>query len=196
MNNNAADDTTTIVAGTNGSLTVNKSGAGSGTVTSADGGINCGGTCGRVVYVDTSNITLTAVPNAGDVFTGWSGACSGTAPICIATINGATTTTATFVHASLDVDASSPATKYGVLTDGMLVLRWMLADQWCDCARGWSQCERDRGAFSSQASGHGITVVCVLVPHRSPRLNVSDNGLPARLHVDMMHGHRLVAAVA
>jgi streptogramin lyase len=116
----------TFVLTGDGSLTVNRIGAGSGTVTSADAAINCGGTCGPIVYANGSKITLTAAAGSGDVFTGWSGACGGTASTCIATIIGATTVTATFAHASLDIDASAPATRYNVSTDGVLVLRWML----------------------------------------------------------------------
>ncbi|HYD40787.1 MAG TPA: glycoside hydrolase family 3 C-terminal domain-containing protein, partial [Anaeromyxobacter sp.] len=62
-----------------GTLTVTKSGTGSGTVTG--GGINCGSVCIWVQPGDTV-VNLTATAATGSVFVGWSGACTGTAPTC------------------------------------------------------------------------------------------------------------------
>lgn len=53
-------------------LTVNRVGDGSGTVTSADGGINCGPDCSEL-YDSDIKVTLTATPATGSVFAGWSG---------------------------------------------------------------------------------------------------------------------------
>jgi len=58
-------------------LTVSKTGSGSGTITSNPAGINCGATCAYAFTYNTE-VTLTAVPAAGSMHTGWSGACSGT----------------------------------------------------------------------------------------------------------------------
>ena len=75
------------------SLTVTKTSGGS--VTSSDGSISCGGTCSHN-YTSGTSVTLTAIPSSSAwKFTGWSGACSGTAS-CILTINGAKTVNATF----------------------------------------------------------------------------------------------------
>lgn len=52
--------------------------SGSGTVTSAPAGINCPGTC-TAPFANGTAITLTATPAAGANFTGFSGACTGTA---------------------------------------------------------------------------------------------------------------------
>ena len=77
------------------SLTVNKTGTGSGTVTSNPSGINCGEDCNEV-YDQGTNVTLTAVPAAGSTFTGWSGGgCSGTGA-CTVTMNAAKSVPATF----------------------------------------------------------------------------------------------------
>lgn len=60
-------------------LTVTDSGSGRGTVTSAPAGISCGLTC-RASFATGTSVTLTANPSDGSTFTGWTGACSGTAP--------------------------------------------------------------------------------------------------------------------
>jgi hypothetical protein len=76
-------------------MTVNKSGTGSGTVTSSPGGINCGADCDEVFRQGTP-VTLTAVAAAGSDFTGWSGGgCSGTGT-CSVTMNNAAFVTADF----------------------------------------------------------------------------------------------------
>lgn len=58
-------------------LTVAKNGTGGGTITSSPAGISCGSQCSNNFNYNTS-ITLTAVADAGAVFAGWSGACTGT----------------------------------------------------------------------------------------------------------------------
>ncbi|HXD97248.1 MAG TPA: choice-of-anchor D domain-containing protein [Candidatus Acidoferrum sp.] len=75
-------------------ITVTKSGTGAGTVTSSPAGIACGTTCTNAVAVATP-MTLTASPASGSIFSGWTGACSGTAT-CILTVNTAITVTAIF----------------------------------------------------------------------------------------------------
>ena len=52
------------------------------------------GTCSAHFLYGTA-LTLTATPDPGNVFTGWSGACTGTGP-CVITVNGAKSVTATF----------------------------------------------------------------------------------------------------
>lgn len=58
-------------------LTLSKTGAGIGTVTSLPAGINCGTECAYDFDFGTS-VTLSASPGGNSTFTGWSGACSGT----------------------------------------------------------------------------------------------------------------------
>ncbi len=67
---------------------------GTGTVTSAPAGINCGATC-SARYMDGTSITLTAVADPGSRFVGFTGGCVGASP-CTFTFNGDTTVTATF----------------------------------------------------------------------------------------------------
>ena len=74
-------------------LTVAKSGSGSGTVTG--GGIDCGVTCSVTVFSGTS-VTLTATAAAGSTFTSWSGCDSTSGATCTVTLSGDMTVTASF----------------------------------------------------------------------------------------------------
>ncbi|MEA2197746.1 MAG: trimeric autotransporter adhesin, partial [Solirubrobacteraceae bacterium] len=76
-------------------LTVSKNGSGSGTVTSGDGGINCGTTCSSL-YSDGAVVTLTASAPTGSIFAGWTGACSGSSTTCMVTMSADESATATF----------------------------------------------------------------------------------------------------
>lgn len=75
-------------------LTVGHSGTGLGTVTSSPAGISCGSDCSQS-YASGTLVTLTSVPSAGSLFSGWSGGCVGTAA-CVLTMSAAKTVTATF----------------------------------------------------------------------------------------------------
>ena len=80
-------------------LTVLRDGTGSGTVTSAPGGINCGSIC-TANFAEGSSVTLTAAPAIGSDFTGWAGAgCSGTGT-CTVAMSQAQAVTATFTRAA------------------------------------------------------------------------------------------------
>jgi len=59
-------------------------------------------------FLQGTTVTLTETPAAGNVFMGWSGACTGTAQTCTVTINADTTVTATFSGAV----APPPPTTY------------------------------------------------------------------------------------
>jgi hypothetical protein len=76
-------------------LTVERSGTGSGTVASAQGEISCDPTC-QNTFLDGSSVTLAATAFKGSSFTGWSGGgCSGTGS-CTVSLTGNTSVTATF----------------------------------------------------------------------------------------------------
>jgi Divergent InlB B-repeat domain len=88
---------TTVTAGfvvQSFALTVNTSGTGTGTVTSAPTGINCGSTC-STSFSSNTEVTLTATATTDSIFTGWSGACTGTGA-CVVTMNAAKAVTANF----------------------------------------------------------------------------------------------------
>jgi hypothetical protein len=59
------------------SLTVSKIGSGSGLVASSPSGISCGTAC-QASFDAGTLVALTATPDAGSMFVGWSGDCSGT----------------------------------------------------------------------------------------------------------------------
>jgi hypothetical protein len=79
-------------------LTVNKPGTGNGTVTSADGGINCGTDCTESYGANTL-VTLTATPDVDGIFTGWSGGCTGKNTTCSITMKSYKEVSATFIPA-------------------------------------------------------------------------------------------------
>jgi Divergent InlB B-repeat domain len=80
----AAENVTATFAPITHTLTVTKSGDGSGTVTSVPAGIACGALCASD-FEEGATVTLTAVADSGSEFTGWSGACTGVGP-CLVTL--------------------------------------------------------------------------------------------------------------
>ena len=89
-----------IVQGSQGyMLTVNGGGT-QGEITSKPIGINCGAICSSQ-FKSNSSVTLTATPNAGEIFDSWSGdvpaAClNNKTPVCTITMNGDKIVTAKF----------------------------------------------------------------------------------------------------
>jgi secreted trypsin-like serine protease len=78
-------------------LAVERSGSGSGQVSSSPAGISCGTAC-AASFTDGAVVTLTASPAAGSSFGGWSGAgCSGTG-ICVVTMSQVRSVTASFTE--------------------------------------------------------------------------------------------------
>ena len=81
---------------THWTLSAARAGTGSGTVSSAAVGLDCGSSCSTSVPIGTQ-VTLTATPALYSRFTGWSGACTGTATTCTLSMTAARAATATFV---------------------------------------------------------------------------------------------------
>jgi hypothetical protein len=80
---------------TTGGLQLKVSTSNPGVVTSNVGSINCGTACSATVASGTV-VTLTATPPAGKTFAGWSGACTGTANVCVVTVNANSSVKASF----------------------------------------------------------------------------------------------------
>ncbi len=78
-----------------GNFTLKVSASNSGSVTSNVGGINCGAAC-QASYAPGTRVTLTATPPSGKTFASWSGACTGSNPVCTLTLSTSVSTKATF----------------------------------------------------------------------------------------------------
>ena len=91
-----------------------ETGSGSGTVTSSPGGIDCGSTCSHAYDAGTA-VALTATPAAGSVFSGWSGACSGTAE-CNLTMDKAKAVAATFTAVPETLSVSRSGSGAGLVS--------------------------------------------------------------------------------
>ena len=95
-------------------LAVNKTGTGTGTVTSLPAGIDCGLTCTHAFnYYNV--VTLTASAAGGSTFTGWSGDCSGTGT-CTVTTDEERSVTANFDLLSFALSVSRNGMGSGTVT--------------------------------------------------------------------------------
>ncbi len=75
---------------------IERTGSGSGSVTSTPAGIDCGLDCAEN-FLSYTEVTLTATPESGSVLAGWGGACEGTAGnSCSVTVLEAVNATASF----------------------------------------------------------------------------------------------------
>lgn len=89
-----------------GSLLVNVSGSGTGSVSSMPAGITCPSACAINLALNSS-ITLTATPGPLSTFAGWTGACNGSMPSTSIMLTSNMTCTATFALNSYAVTPSS-----------------------------------------------------------------------------------------
>ena len=83
-------------------FTLTSSPTSGGAVTSEPPGIDCGTTC-SANYDYGTVVTLTATPAVGYMFSGWQGACTNTTGLCVITISGDTSVTATFSLITTDL---------------------------------------------------------------------------------------------
>jgi DNA-binding beta-propeller fold protein YncE len=77
-------------------LTAARTGSGEGTVSSEPAGIDCPGAC-KAEFDAGAEVTLTATPDPHSEFSGWSGACAGTATACTLTMSEARSVGAEFL---------------------------------------------------------------------------------------------------
>ena len=149
-------------------LTVARTGAG--TVTSTPAGVACGSDCSES-YVNGTAVELAAAPAPGSAFTGWAGACSGSAPTCAVAMDAAKTVTAMFTvssgNATLDVDASLTATRYDALTDGLLIRRHL---------SGVTGASLTTGALGATATRTDPAAIAAYLDAIRPSLDIDGDG--------------------
>ena len=95
-------------------LSVAFSGNGSGTVSSTPAGISCVTAC-SAPFGSGTQISLIANPAANSVFSGWSGACSGTGA-CQVTLGSSTSVTAAFTATAYTLTVTLPGNGTGTVT--------------------------------------------------------------------------------
>ena len=121
-NNSASQNSTVIPVFT---LTVTKSGNGTGTLSSnqgLNGSITCGSTC-SATFLSGASVSLSAGPDPNSLQQSWGGACSGTLNNqgCSLTMNSNLTATATFVLGiTLNVTISGGGTGTVTSSDGSI----------------------------------------------------------------------------
>jgi hypothetical protein len=107
--------TATFVGPVKHMLSVATAGVGKGTVSSSPEGIACPGACGNGFVVGTT-VTLTATPDAVSLFSGWSGACTGSQPTCQLTMSQDQSVTATFDQKPFALTVAKAGTGAGTVT--------------------------------------------------------------------------------
>ncbi len=96
-------------------MVIYKTGSGHGTVASDPAGIDCGPICYAGFAAD-SVITLTATADGDSIFSGWSGACTGSASTCTVTMAAARNVTASFAIQIFDLNVVRDGTGGGTVT--------------------------------------------------------------------------------
>ena len=119
-----SNEVSTTIPSRQFTLTVNKTGTGSGRVTSSPAGIICGSDCTETYSVGTV-VTLTGVPSSGSTFAGWSGSgCSGMGT-CSITINTNTTVTGNFTIAGRFITVTSPNGGEVIPSGSVFSVQWV-----------------------------------------------------------------------
>ena len=94
-------------------LTVTKDGTGTGAVTSVPAGIDCGATCAADFF---GMVTLTATPDPGSIFVGWTGCDSTLGNTCTVDVTSARAVNATFDLALFALTVTKDGTGTGTVT--------------------------------------------------------------------------------
>ena len=93
-------------------LTIANSNQTGGTVTSNTGGIDCGTVCSKS-YASDTEVILTATPQIGHTFEGWTGDCTGTALTCTLSMNAAKSVGANFKANQTIIFGAAPSLLVG-----------------------------------------------------------------------------------
>jgi hypothetical protein len=164
-------------------LTVSRSGTGTGAITSAPGGIDCGATCGAT-FVNGTSVQLTAIAAAGSTFTGWTGCSSSTGSSCTVSMTAARSVTASFELAyTLTVAKYGDGTGTVTSSPGMISCGTSCAAASADFAAGstvtltattppsavvfrWTGCTTSSGATCTVTMSAAKSVALTLYAHR------------------------------
>ena len=146
----ARQATATFEVAPTSSISISKMGAG----TISGGPIQCGSTCTGTVVSGTS-LTLLATPAEGQIFAGWSGACSGLSSSCTISVSSDKLVAATFIPMPV---LEVPDLAYSV-SGGFITLTWIDDNDLADVAD-----------YNLQASQDGVNWVTLArvspqVPH-------------------------------
>jgi hypothetical protein len=133
---------------------------GSGTVASAPAGINCGSDCAQVFNHGTS-VTLTAAPAAGQVFNGWSGACSGTARTCTVAMSAARNVAAAFAAPATPTWTRIAGEGASFTVSGTQTVRYGAGSSWIQ--RSVTSSGQCTNAFFGSDPAWGVTKSCELL---------------------------------
>ncbi len=171
-------------------LTVVKTGAGNGTVTSAPAGINCGATCSANIAANMM-VTLTAVADGSSTFVGYGGACSGMS--CTVTMSAAQTVTANFAKLQRTVTVTKAGT--GASVGSVTAIPMGVANCGANCASyddgtvvvitatpgtnnnftGWTGCDSTSGAVCI-VTANGVEAVTATFTLTQFALTVTTSG--------------------
>jgi len=159
-----------------------------GTVTSADGLINCGSAC-KANYADGTVVTLNATPAYGFMFSGWSGACTGTGS-CVVTMHQPQSVQASFdwlvytltvtengngVVSSSDNYIYCPAACSAPYYPGWWVtLTASPAQGWA--FTGWNGCDSVQGNVCTVTMNNSRTVTASFLPLYSLSVSMAGSG--------------------
>jgi M6 family metalloprotease-like protein len=108
-------------------LQVVRIGSGTGTVTSAPGGISCGADCDQT-YPDLTDVQLTPVADADSIFAGWSGDCTGPAATTV-TIDEDKTCVARFTRRLPAMAITLTSFRASVEPAGSVKMTWETASE-------------------------------------------------------------------
>ncbi len=210
----AAPQTFTVGMGSGSAYSFSESVSGPGSISGAvsmepDSNLACPGPCGSS-YTAGTQVVLTASPAPGATFSGWSGACSGTAPTCLVTLGSDATVTATFAAPAtpgtgvLPQGASAapaPEASTNALTRSLAGAARLLAVHWArHHVQAAVRCEQARPcrlSLALLAPSTGRAVVAqrsvTVASGRDASVDLALNRRAARLLA--AHGHLAVVAV-